>query len=39
MIELESDSFDAHEYLNSLMEMRTHSFDQYYAEYSKKFSL
>lgn len=39
MIELESDSFDAHEYLNSLMEMRSHSFDRYYEEYSKKFSL
>lgn len=39
MIELESDSFDAHEYLNSLMEMRSHSFDKYYEEYSKKFSL
>ena len=39
MIELESDSFDTHEYITSLREMRTHSFDLYYEEYSKKFAL
>lgn len=39
LIELESDSFDAHEYLNSLMAARTHSFDRYYAEYSQKYQL
>ena len=39
LIELESDSFDTHEYLNSLIEVRSHCFDEYYAEYSKKFAL
>jgi phosphate:Na+ symporter len=39
MIELESSSFDTHEYLISLKEVRSHSFDQYYAEYSQRFAL
>ena len=39
IIELESDSFDTHEYINSLIEVRSHCFDEYYAEYSKKFVL
>ena len=39
IIEIESDSFDAHEYINSLIEVRSHCFDEYYAEYSKKFIL
>lgn len=39
MIELESENFDAHEYINSLIEVRSHGFDKYYSEYSKKFSL
>ena len=39
MIELESDSFDTHEYLISLREMRSHSFDKYFAEYSKRYHL
>ena len=39
MIELESDSFDPHEYLISLKKVRSHSFDQYYEDYRKKFSL
>ncbi len=39
LIELESDSFDAHEYVNSLMKLHTHSFDRYYAEYSAKYSI
>lgn len=39
IIELESDNFDAHEYINSLIEVRSHCFDEYYTEYSKKFSL
>lgn len=39
MIELESDNFDAHEYINSLIQVRSHYFDEYYSEYSKKFSL
>ena len=39
MIELESDSFDTHEYINSLTAVHTRSFDEYYAEYSAKFSL
>ena len=39
MIELESDSFDTHEYSNSLMKMRDHSFDEYFAEFSSKYKL
>ena len=39
MIELESDSFDTHEYINSVMAMHSHSFDEYYAEYSKEFQI
>lgn len=39
MIELESDNFDAHEYINSLIEVRSHCFDEYYAEYSSKYVL
>ena len=39
MIELESESFDAHEYINSLVEVRSHCFDEYYAEYSSKYVL
>lgn len=39
MIELESESFDAHEYINSLIEVRSHCFDEYYAEYSGKYVL
>ena len=39
LIEIESDSFDTHEYINSLIEVRSHCFDEYYAEYSKKFAL
>lgn len=39
LIELESDSFDTHEYINSLIEVRSHCFDEYYEEYSKKFAL
>ncbi len=38
-IELESDSFDTHEYINSVKEVRSHYFDEYYAEYSEKFAL
>ena len=36
-IELESDSFDTHEYISSLKEVRSNYFDEYYSEYSKKF--
>jgi phosphate:Na+ symporter len=39
MIELESDSFDTHEYLRSLREMKTKKFIQYAEEYGKKFAL
>ncbi len=38
-IELESDSFDTHEYINSVKEVRSHYFDEYYTEYSEKFAL
>ena len=39
MIELESDAFDTHEYLNSLKEMKNASFAQYFEEYSRKYVL
>ena len=39
MIELESDEFDVHQYTASLMEVRNHSFDEYYAEYEEKYHL
>ena len=39
MIELESDAFDTHQYLSSLRELRSHCFDQYFEEYSKRFSI
>ena len=37
MIEIESDSFDTHEYINSLTAVHTQSFDEYFAEYSEKY--
>ena len=37
IIELESDSFDTHEYLRSLKAMHSGSFDRYAEEYEKKF--
>ena len=39
MIELESDSFDTHEYLSSIKEMKSDTYERYYEEYSKKFAL
>lgn len=39
MIELDSDSFDTHEYINSLAAAHNHGFDEYYEEYSKKYSI
>ena len=39
MIELESEDFDAHEYINSLTAVHTQCFDEYFAEYSAKFEL
>ena len=39
IIELESENFDTHEYINSLIEVRSHGFDEYYGEYSKKYVL
>lgn len=39
LIELESDSFDTHEYITSLRQVRSERFSQYYDEYSKRFSL
>lgn len=39
MIELESENFDAHEYINSLTTVHTQCFDEYFAEYSAKFEL
>ena len=39
MIELESDLFDTHEYLNSVKELKSGSFTRLYEDYSRKFRL
>ena len=39
MIELESDSFDTHQYLSSIKEMKSDMFERYYEEYSQKYHL
>ena len=39
MIELQVDSFDTHEYLNSVKKMKSGSFNLYFEEYSKKYRL
>ncbi|MEA4964756.1 MAG: Na/Pi cotransporter family protein [Oscillospiraceae bacterium] len=39
MIELESDAFDTHEYLNSVKSMRSEAFDRYFEEYQEKFAI
>ena len=39
MIESESESFDAHEYISSLNAMHTKSFDDYYNEYCEKYEI
>lgn len=39
MVELESDAFDTHEYLSSVKELRSVSFERYFAEYREKFAL
>ena len=39
IIELESDSFDTHEYLNSVRAMKSHSFARYFEEYKQQFHL
>ena len=39
MIELERDSFDTHNYLNSLMSMKDQQFETYYKEYEAKYTL
>lgn len=39
IIELESDSFDTHEYLNSVRAMKSSSFARYYEEYKQEYYL
>ncbi len=39
MIELESDSFDTHEYLSSIKDMKSDTFERYYEEYSRIYQL
>ena len=39
IIELESDSFDTHEYLSSVKEMKDAAFARYYDEYQEKYAL
>ncbi len=39
LIELESDSFDTHEYLNSLKELKSDMYERYYEEYQPDLSI
>ena len=39
MIELETDSFDTHEDISSLSSVHTQAFDEYFSEYSQRFSI
>lgn len=39
LIELESDSFDTHEYLNSLKELKSDMYERYYEEYRPDLSI
>ena len=39
MIELESASFDTHEYLSSIKEMKSDTYERYYEEYSQQYHL
>ena len=39
MIELESDSFDTHEYLSSIKEMKSDTYERSYEEYSQQYHL
>ena len=39
VIEVDSDSFDTHEYVMSLREMKDEAFSRYYEEYKKTFAL
>ena len=39
MIELECDSFDTHEYLSSIKEMKSDTYERYYEEYSQQYHL
>lgn len=39
MIELEVDSFDTHEYLNSIKQMKSSAFEEHYDQYSKIYQL
>ncbi len=39
IIELKSDTFDTHEYLNSMKDLRSGHFNEYFGEYSARFSL
>ncbi|MBR2667796.1 MAG: Na/Pi cotransporter family protein [Oscillospiraceae bacterium] len=39
IIQIEADNFDQHEYLNRMKELRTHNFNKYFEEYSRKYVL
>ncbi len=39
IIELESDSFDTHEYLSSIKQMKSASYDRYFEEYRQKYAV
>ena len=39
IIELESDSFDTHEYLSSVRALKSHPSDKYYEEYKQQYHL
>ncbi len=39
MIELDKDEYDTHDYIINLKELRSHNFDELYAQYAEKFSV
>lgn len=39
MIALESDSFDAHEYLDSVKRLKSNTYEKYFEEYSRKYMI
>ena len=39
MIELSQDEFDTHDYINNLKELRSHNFDELYAQYAEKYAV
>ena len=36
---LSQDEFDTHDYINNLKELRSHNFDELYAQYAEKYAV